>query len=326
MKKFMKIFLPILVILLVTGCSSKKEGIVIYTSMEENRNQILKEQIEKKFPKLDIAIQYMSTGNSAAKIKNEGTSTEADIVIDLETSYMKSVADNFADLKNIDTSVYLDSVIESDNYLPWAKQTAAVIIDKKYFKEHDLVKPKTYEDLLKPCYKNLIAMPDPKTSGTGYSFLLNVINLKGEDAAIKYFKELKNNLREFSVSGSGPTNLLKQGEIAIALGMTSQGTSAINDGYDFEIIELETGTPYSTTSCGIIKGREDKENVKEVFEWLINDFGRYDKEHFMPDKLLKNQESKMKNYPENLTDADMTNIDSEETKKEMLELWGKVNG
>ena len=194
MKKFMKIFLPILVILLVTGCSSKKEGIVIYTSMEENRNQILKEQIEKKFPKLDIAIQYMSTGNSAAKIKNEGTSTEADIVIDLETSYMKSVADNFADLKNIDTSVYLDSVIESDNYLPWAKQTAAVIIDKKYFKEHDLVKPKTYEDLLKPCYKNLIAMPDPKTSGTGYSFLLNVINLKGEDAAIKYFKELKNNL------------------------------------------------------------------------------------------------------------------------------------
>ena len=326
MKKFMKIFLPLMVILLITGCSSKKEGIVIYTSMEENRNQLLKEQIKDKFPDLDITVQYMSTGNSAAKIKNEGTSTEADIVIDLETAYMKSVENNFADLKDIDTSMYLDNVIKSNNYLPWVKYTMNIIIDKKYFKEHNLEVPKTYEDLLKPCYKNLIAMPDPKTSGTGYAFLLNVINLKGEDKTIEYFKKLKNNLREFSVSGSGPTNLLKQGEIAIALGMTSQGVEAINEGYDFEIVELNTGSPYNTTSCGIIKGREDKENVKEVFEWLISDFGTYDKEHFMPDKLLKNQESKMKNYPESLTDANMNNIDSEENKKAIIELWGKVNG
>ena len=98
---------------------------------------------------------------------------------------------------------------------------------------------------------------------------------------IDYFKKLKGNLREFTTSGSGPTNLLKQGEIAIALGMTAQGASAINEGYHFEIIELESGSPYNTTSCGIIKGRETKEDVMEVFTWLINDFGRYDKENFI---------------------------------------------
>lgn len=31
----------------------------------------------------------MATGNSAAKIKNEGTNVEADIVIDLETAHMR---------------------------------------------------------------------------------------------------------------------------------------------------------------------------------------------------------------------------------------------
>ena len=32
-----------------------------------------------------------------------------------------------------------------------------------------------------------------------------------------------------------------------------------NDGYNFEIVSLETGSPYNTTSCGIIKGKEDRD-------------------------------------------------------------------
>ena len=239
---------------------------------------------------------------------------------------MKAVQDNFADLSNVDTSFYLDGVNTSNNYLTWVKYTMNLIIDNKYFKEHNLTVPKTYEDLLKPEYKNLIAMPDPKTSGTGYGFFLNAVNIMGEEKAIDYFKKLKGNLREYTTSGSGPTNLLKQGEIAIAMGMTAQGVEAINDGYDFSIVELTTGSPYNTTSCGIIKGRESNENVMKVFNWLIKDFGKYDKENYMPDKILKDQKSNMKNYPENLKDANMTGVDSTEVKDKLIEKWGEVNG
>lgn len=327
MKIKIKIFIVILIgIFLVTGCSNNKDAIVIYTSMEENRNKLLREHLKKEFPELNITVQYISTGLLAAKIKNEGKNIDADIILDLETAHITDVVNNLANLNDIDTSIYLDDVIESDKYLPWVKESANLIIDKKKFKEHKWTIPKTYEDLLKPEYKGLIAMPDPKTSGTGYAFYLNVVNIMGEENAIEYFKALKNNLREFSISGSGPTNLLKQGEIAIALGMTSQGVEAINEGYDFSIIELETGSPYNTTSCGIIKGRETKANLKEVFTWLIKDFGKYDKENFMPDKLLKNQEIKMKNYPQDLHDADMTNVASKKEKDKLIEKWNDVNG
>lgn len=320
------ILLMVTLTLLVTGCSNNDDRIVIYTSMEEERNQVLKEQIKENFPEKDIVVQYMATGNSAAKIKNEGTDVEADIVLDLETAHMVNVADNFADLSQIDTSIYLDGVNTASNYLTWIKYTMNLIIDKDYFNEHNLSIPRTYDDLLKKEYKDLIAMPDPKTSGTGYAFYLNVVNIKGEKEAIEYFKELKNNLREFTTSGSGPTNLLKQGEIAIALGMTAQGVTGINEGYNFEIVELESGSPYNTTSCGIIKGRETNEDVIEVFNWLINDYGKFDKENYMPDIILKNQENKMPNYPTNLKDADMTGIDSTDTKTKLTEKWGEVNG
>lgn len=325
MKKYIcLIFLFIL--LITTGCSKKTGRVVIYTSMEENRNKALKEQLAEKFPDKDIVVQYLSTGNSAAKIKNEGTNVEADIVLDLETAHMVELEENFADLSSFDTSIYLDGVNKSNRYLTWTKYTMALIIDKNYFDKHNLSVPKTYDDLLKSEYRNLIAIPDPKTSGTGYAFYLNVVNIMGEDNAIEYFKKLKNNLREFTTSGSGPTNLLKQGEIAIAMGMTSQGVEAINEGYNFKIVSLKTGAPYNTTSFGIIKGRENKENVREVFEWLMNDFGKYDKEYYLPDKILKNQEVKVKNYPTNLKDAKMDGIDSVSVKQDLISKWEKVNG
>lgn len=320
------IFLGLAVMFLLTGCGSNKDRVVIYSSMEEERNQDLKEMVKEEFPDLDVVVQHMATGNSAAKIKNEGSKVEADIVLDLETAHMVNVEDNFADLSDFDTSIYLDGVNKSSNYLTWVKYTMNLIIDNKYFEEHNLSVPKTYEDLLKPEYKDLIAMPDPKTSGTGYGFYLNAVNIMGEEKAIKYFKDLKNNLREYTTSGSGPTNLLKQGEIAIAMGMTSQGVQAINEGYDFKIVSLETGSPYNTTSCGIIKGKETNENVRKVFQWLISDFGKYDKEHYLPDIILKDQDNKVKNYPTDLVDADMTGVDSIDTKDKLTEKWGEVNG
>ncbi len=315
----------LILVIFVTGCS-KGNRVVIYSSMEEERNQVLKEQLKEKFPDVKVVVQSIGTGNSAAKIKTEGTKVEADIVIDLETAHMVDVQDSFADLSDIDSSIYLDGEVKSNKYYPWVKYSMNLIVDNKYLKEHNLAVPKTYEDLLKSEYKNLIAMPDPKTSGTGYGFFLNAVNVMGEKEAISYFKKLKGNMREFTASGSGPTNLLKQGEIAIAMGMTAQGVEAINEGYDYSIVALETGSPYNTTSCGIIKGREDKENVKEVFEWLINDFGRFDKENYMPDIILKDQNNKMPNYPSNLKDADMTGIDSTATKEKLTEKWGEING
>lgn len=326
MRKKALLIITTLFMLVATGCSSKKETVVIYSSMEDNRNQALKEQLKEKFKDIDVKVQPIATGNSAAKIKNEGTKIEADIILDLETAHMANLEENFADLSKFDSSIYLDGVNKSNKYFTWVKYTMNLIIDKDYFKKNNLEVPKTYEDLLKPEYKNLIAMPDPKTSGTGYAYLLNAVNIMGEENAIEYFKKLKGNLREYTTSGSGPTNLLKQGEIAIAMGMTSQGAEAITEGYNFEIISLETGSPYNTTSLGIIKGKEKKENVKKVFEWLVNDFGVYDKENYMPDPILKNQKSNVKNYPTDLIDADMKNVDSIETKEKLIEAWSKVNG
>lgn len=323
-KKFLLLILMI-VAFGFTACGNKS-SIVIYSSMEEERNQLLSKMVKEKFPDLDVVVQHVNTGNSAAKIKNEGTDIEAKIILDLETSHIDSLKDNFASLTEFDRTHYIDGVNKSDNYVTWTKYTVGLIVDNKYLKEHNIPVPKTYEDLLKPIYKNLIAMPDPTSSGSGYAFFLNVVNLKGEDEAVEYFKKLKNNIREFTASGSGPTNLLKQGEIAIAMGMYSQGAAAITEGYDFSIVPIETGNPYNTTSAGIIKGNENDKDVKELFQWLITTFSKQDIENYVPGNLFKEQELKIKNYPTDIKDADMTGIQDKEIKTKLSKRWEEVNG
>ena len=164
-------------------------------------------------------------------------------------------------------------------------------------------------------------MPDPKTSGTGYMYYLNVVNEMGEEKALEYFDKLSNNIKQFTTSGSGPINLLKQGEIAIAMGMTYQGVEEITAGANYEILELSTGTPYNYTATGIISGKGDRECVKEVFNWIITDWLKYDREYFVPGQVLKKQENKIKNYPTNLKDANMKNVESMQTKDELTLKW-----
>ena len=73
-----------------------------------------------------------------------------------------------ADLSSYDTSIYTEDVVSSKYYLPELRTGGAVIINTEVLAENNLPKPTCYEDLLKPEYKGLISMPDPKSSGTGY--------------------------------------------------------------------------------------------------------------------------------------------------------------
>lgn len=320
MKKY--VLLLIIMLFFITGCGGNSQRIVVYSSAEEERNDALKEQLKEKFPDLDVVVQYMPTGNNAAKIKSEGKNIEADIIIGLETAHMEGLKDNFADISYIDDSKYIEGINPKHNkYLIHEKSSVSIIIDKDYFIKNELEVPKTYEDLLKKEFKGLIAMPDPKTSNTGYAFYLNVYNEFGEKEALDYFDKLQGNIMQFTTSGSGPMSLLKQGEIAIAMGMTYQGATAITEGAKFEIVELETKTPYNTTASAIIDGKDKKENVKEVFEFIMNDFSKYDKEMFVPGKVFKEQDIKIKNYPTTLTDANMSGIEDVKLKEELLKKW-----
>ncbi len=323
--KLISIMLMMIMLLsILPGCSKSDDNrVVIYTSAEAYRVEYMQQRLEEEFPDYDIVIEYMSTGEHAAKLLSEGTNTEADITYDLEYGYMEQLANAgvLTDLKDMyDMSMWAEDALTSTFYLPEYKNGGAIIVNPKVLSDKGLEVPTSYADLLKSEYKDLISMPNPKSSGTGYMFLRTLVNTMGEDEAFAYFDELSKNILQYTSSGSGPVNALIQGEVAIGLGMTGQAVTAINDGHDLEILYFEEGSPYSMYGQGIIAGREEKTAVKEVFDFLINTYSYENCEKFFPEQIFKDKTFEIENYPTNIKYSDMSNNTLEE-KSRLLEKW-----
>ena len=306
MKKFLKMFtigVTLTACVLSGGCGKKdnENRVVIYSSAEEYRNEHFQKRLNEEFPDYDIIIEYMPSGNQAAKIQAEGTDTEADILFDIDFGYVESLEPYLAKLEGYDQSIFMDDAkSESGKYLPEYRNGGAIIINLDVIKDKGLTEPTSYEDLLGDEWKDLISMPNPKSSGTGYIFLKSLVNSWGEDEAFKYFDKLEKNIVQFTSSGSGPVNALIQGEVAVGLGMTAQATKAINDGANLKILFFEEGSPYSMYGYGIIDGKENKKSVKEVFDFFYNTLVDEDKELFVPEQIYKDKTFTIENYPQNI--------------------------
>lgn len=323
-----KVFLLLLCGIIIAGvlpaCSAAPADdnkVVIYSSDEDYINEYFAGRLKEQFPDYEITIEYLSTGENAAKLKAEGKETPCDIVWGLENGYLDALTDILADVSGYDTSMYVEDMqVGGGKYLVAHRYSGCIAINTQMLAERNLPAPTCYADLLKPEYKNLVAMPNPRSSGTGYIYLKSLVNAMGEDEAFAYFDQLADNVLQFTSSGSGPINSLVQGEIAVAMGMTSQAVIEINNGQPFEILYFEEGAPFTACGYAMIAGKETSKAVKDVFDFFYNTLVQEEKDKYLPEQIFVDQVNTIENYPQPIPYSDMTGNNAAE-KERLLAKW-----
>ncbi len=316
--------LSALPLLVLTGCGEKKEKVVIYTSMENYCVEYMEDRLAEEFPQYNVVLEPKSSGEHAAALKASGTATDCDITHDLEYAYAAQIAElgYLADLSElVDYSVFVEDAVESQYYAPRARSGACVAVNTARLEALGLDMPTSYEDLLDPQYKGQISMPNPKSSGTGYMFLLSLVNAWGKEAALDYFDKLSENIQSFTSSGSGPATALASGEVAIGLAMTSDTAAQIRNGAPLEMIFFEEGAPYAMYGMGIIAGKEERTAVKEVFAFLSTTLNREICANFYPEKVYTEIDFALEGFPSAIKYADMNVADPGKFKEELLKEW-----
>ncbi len=324
MKKYLSILLAAVLCAGAFSACNKKETVTLYSTSEDFRNEAARKMLNERFPDYEINLVDMDTGTLAAKIAAEGSKTDADIILELESTYLEKVSGSLATLDMVDFSVYEESLVpENHKYVPYYLNSGAIIVDTKALAEKGVPVPTNYDDLLKPEYKGLLSMPNPKSSGTGYIFLLNMVNERGEEAAFAYFDRFAENIsgQGFTTSGSGPVKALVTGEAAIGLGMTFQAVQSINEGSDFEILFFEEGAPWSSYSSAVVAGRETNKAVMEVFDYIVSEITPMDKQLYAPEKIYKDQEITMEHFPKEIPYGEMEGIRDIALKERLLDQW-----
>lgn len=310
----------------ISGCTAK-EKVVIYTSTEDYIIDLLNSKFAEQFPDYEIKVEYMSTSNIAAKVISEGAQSDCDIIFAEEYGYIAKMmdADAISNLKDMyDYSVFTDESLNfeaKDYLLPSLKTGGAVVVNNYVLSQNGLSKPTSYADLLAPGFDNLVSMPSPKSSGTGYMFYLSLVNAMGEQNALTYFDSLSENVLSFTSSGSGPINALVQRDVAVGFGMISQAVDKISSGVsELEIVVFEEGAPFNLYGNCIVKGKEERTAVKEVMDYLYSDFTDLCCSTFCPESVLKNRTYEVENYPSNIVYANMEG-NTLDKKEELLEKW-----
>ena len=291
----------------LAGCASKTT-VYIFTAHEENRIQLYNKELKEKFPQYNIQVVSKTTGDLMNELKSQGTKTTCDIFVGVEITnaeiLLKDNPDLFADLSDYDTSHYVDEVLEYQKDVKLAdgsirkghkkyhiqdKEAGCIVYSKS--KVGDNV-PTSYQDLLDEKYKDSIIMPNPKSSGTGYYFYNGLASVYDKDTALKYFKDLDKNVKEWSSSGSGPVKGIDRKEISVGLGMHFQAVEYANKNPDIGITYFDEGSPYTLYTMGMINGKEQKAEVKEVYDYFFNYVNYLDNSQIVPETIYKSEFAK----------------------------------
>jgi len=129
--------------------------------------------------------------------------------------------------------------------------------------------PQTWDDLAKPEYKGLIAVANPNTSGTSYTMVATILQLKGEEKGWEYLAKLHKNVAQYSKSGSAPGQLAGQGEVAIAIIFLHDVVMFAEEGFPLKAVPPADGTGYEIGGLSLIKGAPHKENAKKFIDWAL---------------------------------------------------------
>ena len=145
-----------------------------------------------------------------------------------------------------------------------------------WFAEKGLEYPTSWEDLLKPEFKGEIIMAHPATSGTAYTVLATLVQLKGDDQVWDYLEKLNTNMSQYTKSGSAAPNAVAIGEAAIALTFSHDALQLTPEGYHIELSFPTDGTGYEVGAMALIKGgkADEQENAKKFIDWMTSEAGQ----------------------------------------------------
>lgn len=139
----------------------------------------------------------------------------------------------------------------------------------EFLERNNLEPPRSWEDLLRPEFRQQVAVANPATSGTGFMFITTLVQLMGEDAAFEYLKRFDEQVVQYTRSGIGPAQMVGSGEAAVAILFAHDILGFIEQGYPLVMSVPEEGTGYDLFLAVLIKDGPEPVEARKFIDWAL---------------------------------------------------------
>ncbi len=242
---------------------------------QEQWCQGMKQEFEAKY---GITVNYvrMSSGEALARVQAEKDNPQFDI-------WWGGPIDSFVAAKGDD----LLEAYDSPNYANLIDPAKTKDVDNQWVGIYmgtlgfatntdwlaanpGMEAPTSWEDLLKPELKGQVMVAHPSSSGTSYTALATILQLKGEEAGWEYLKQYAGQVSQFTKSGAAPAKFVGQGEAAVAIVFSHDIVNEIeNNKLPLVLTFPEEGTGYEIGGMAILKGAKHPQAARLWFDWAL---------------------------------------------------------
>jgi iron(III) transport system substrate-binding protein len=278
MRTVFSIFALVVIMMLVVSCAPPQRAsteINVLCTPQEEWCQGMKREFEAKF---GITVNYvrMSSGEALARIRAEKANPQFDI-------WWGGPADSFIAAKQEDllepyNSPNYKNLLDQNKYKDKDNHWAGIYIGSLAFctnkdwlaKSPNAKAPESWDDLLKPEFRGQIMVAHPSTSGTSYTAMITVLQLRGEQAGWDYLTKYAGQMQQFTKSGAAPAKFVGQGEAAVGIVFSHDIVNEIdNNKLPLQLTFPKEGTGYEIGGMGIIKGAKHMDAAKKWFDWAL---------------------------------------------------------
>ena len=250
--------------------------LVVYGSCEEPYLAAACQKFQEMFG-IKTQFQRLSTGEVPTKIEEENGNPSADVWFGgtnnpYDTAAAKGLLDNSYVPAN---AAHLTKDIYKDPNGYWYGIYTGILgfmVNKDELARKGLEAPKTWDDLLKPEYKDLIWLSNYNTAGTAKLVVNTMLQMKGHDEGIQYLVDLDKNIQVYTKSGSGPSKNVGIGECTIGIGFLHDGiTQIVDNGYEnIQLIIPADGTSCEIGPVAIFKGAKHVNAARLFVEFALS--------------------------------------------------------
>lgn len=168
-----------------------------------------------------------------------------------------------------------DAYKDADGY--WTGMSlsmAAVLVNNTRLENLGLPMPESWEDLTDPVYAGELLASNPNISGTAYTQVSAMLQMKGEEAGWAFLDELYANIPYLEQRGGGPRTKALDGEYAVGICPEPQQAIITNPEVDLTAVFPSDGVPAWPTPIAIIEGAPHSNNAKILVDWVLSDAGQ----------------------------------------------------
>lgn len=141
--------------------------------------------------------------------------------------------------------------------------------NKELLAKKGLKAPTSWDDLLKPEFKGQVVVAHPASSGTSYTMLSTILQLKGDAAGWEYMKKFHSQVFQYTKVGAAPGEIAGRGEALVGIIFSHDTVKYVKQGYPLELSFPQEGTGYEIGGMAIIKGAKQSAEAKQFYDWAL---------------------------------------------------------